>query len=82
MFDSCDKILKRAEIMEKILNFECPFDFEKKLYFIRWSKEKRKFYIYLGNNKYIYDDSVDILLNKYYYWLKKNREKFDINCKW
>lgn len=82
MFDSCDKILKRAEIVEKIFKFQCRFDTEKKLDFICWDKEKRKFYIYLGYNKYIYDDSVDILLNKYYYWLKKNKEKLDINCKW
>lgn len=79
MFDSCDEILKRKEIIKKILKMTSS---DGTLNFIEWDNREEKFYIYLGNGKKISNDSVDILLNKYYYWLKKNREKFDINCKW
>ena len=47
MFDSCDKILKRAEIVEKIFKFQCRFDTEKKLDFICWDKEKKENFTFI-----------------------------------
>lgn len=81
MFKSCDEIPKRKEIIKKIIKMT-KWQSSETLSFIEWDDREEKFYIYLGNGKKISDDSVDILLTKYYHWLKKYRKEFDINYDW
>ena len=81
MFKSCDEILTRKQMMKKIAKMTM-LQSHGTLSFIDWDDREEKFYIYMGNGKKISNDSVDILLTKYYYWLKKHRKEWDINYDW
>lgn len=81
MFKSCDEILTRKQMMKKIAKMTRRQS-SGTLSFIDWDDREEKFYIYMGNGKKISDDSVDILLTKYYYYLKKHRKEWFYGYEW